>query len=202
MVLVLFFFVSVILFGFIFSKVRFCLNKLEIDNTQKDMQTIRKLDIRIKIYWFGLIKLICIKFDERILKKFTFEDFINNKMNEKVVKNVSIKDIKTLKLKLEELKFYSSIGTEDVIITSILIFIISNVITYIVSKNIAKNSTKKYSYAINPCYKNKNIFIFDISCIISMKTVHIINMLVRFVKRSVYKDGRTSNRKLNDYSYE
>ena len=200
--IIIVFFVLFLLCGMISAKIKICLNDVDINNSKESDGIIKKFDGRLILYLFGIIKIISLKFDKTILTKYTFEDFVNNKTNEKIVKAFNIKDIKLINLKLEKLDFVSNIGTEDVIITSIIIFVLSSILTYAVSRNIKNNSVQNYKYKLNPIYANKNIFIFKLNCIISMNVAHIIYMLFKMIKRSVGKNGRTSNRKLNDYSYE
>lgn len=205
MFLVFFFFFLIFILGLIFSKVKLVINKLELDNTVCKQGYLRDIDGRIKIYLFGIIKILSIKINKTRIKKASIKNFLNKDkltaIEGKIAKNVSFKDIKevkNIKINLEKLDMNLNLGTEDVIITSLLIFVISNIVTFIVVKNINKTNKKKYHYIINPCYQNKNVFILDVNCIISIKTVHIINMLYRFLKRSEKKDERASNRRSYD----
>ena len=191
-----------ILCGMISSKIKLFLDDVEINNIAQDNSLVKRLDGKLNIYWFGLVKIISLRFDKSILTKYTLEDFINNKANEKIVKAFQISDFKILDIKLEKLSFISKIGTEDVRITSFVVFALSSFLTFLVSKNIKKNTVKNYKYKLTPIYLNKNVFSFKLNCIISVKTVNIIYMLFRMMKRSVGNNGRASNRKLNDYSYE
>ena len=205
MFLVFFFLFLIFILGLIFSKVKLVINKLELDNTVCKQGYLGDIDGRIKIYLFGIIKILNIKINKTRIKKASLKKVLSKDkltaIEGKIAKNVSFKDIKEVKninINLEKLDMNLNLGTEDVIITSLIIFVISNIVTFIVVKNINKTNKKKYNYIINPCYQNKNVFILDVNCIISIKTVHIINMLYRFLKRSEKKDERASNRRSYD----
>ena len=170
--------------GLIFSKIKICFTKIDINNYSKNEPNIVKdFDGKVNVYWLGIIKIFSLKFDRSILTKYTFEDFINNKTNERIVRAFSLKDFKLIKLKLEKLDFTSNIGTEDAVLTSVIIFVISSVITFIVAKSINARNIRNYKYKLIPNYSNKNVFSFKVNCIISIETAHIIYMILIMLKR-------------------
>lgn len=186
MFLVLFLVVFIIL-GLIFSKIKIVINRVELDNTICEQGYLRQLDGKLKVYLYGIVKVLSISLNKERIQKVSKSKLFNKdklkRIEGKIIKNVSmkeIKEIKNVKLNLEKLDMNLNLGTNDVIITSFLIFIISNIVTFVVVKNINKNNKKQYHYIINPCYQNKNVFILDVSCVISIKAVHIINMLYRY----------------------
>ena len=125
---------------------------------------------------------------ELFKKDFSFQDL---KLLKKIKPNVSLLNL--------ELK----IGTEDAILTSFIVFLISTGISILLPHVIKRYDKNKYKYLITPLYFQKNLYQIKLNCIIEIKLVHIINMIYIFIKkRRSDKNERTSNRRPYDYSYE
>lgn len=106
--------------------------------------------------------------------------------------------IKKLKIKTEKLKLYLAIGTENVMLTVNLVTLISSIIG-ITFRNLEPEKTE---YRIIPLYNFGNSIKFNLNCIISVKTVHIIYVIYILLRKRRNKNERASNRRSYDYSYE
>ncbi|MCL2860312.1 MAG: hypothetical protein FWF46_07175 [Oscillospiraceae bacterium] len=184
----------------ILSSVKIQIKKLEANNTKI------KYDIVINLFFLSKVKYFKIKINE---------DFINKRINiNKIMKFFKPKediksqyneikfDFEMLHIKLEEFHMELSVGTEDVLITTVLIVVISTIFSILFKKAIKKYDSKKYFYNITPVYTNKNILKLTLSSIINIKIVHIIYVIILLIKGSGLNNERTSNRKFNDDCYE
>lgn len=110
--------------------------------------------------------------------------------------------IKNIKIELKKLNMRLLVGTEDILVTTYLIPVISLIISLII-KFTTNNINKNYSYSIEPVY-NRNLIKLDLNCIIQLKLVHIINIIyiLSTKKRRSDKYERTSNRRPYGYSHE
>ena len=116
------------------------------------------------------------------------------KEKKKIIKS-DIDVLKKLNPKLQEIKLELKLGTEDVILTSFLIAIISIIISMLLSKVIEKFDEKKYKYQILPIYNSQNSIKIALEGIIDIKLVNIISILFRLWFRRDKIDERTSNRR-------
>lgn len=164
----------------------------------------------IKLYLFGFLRYLKFQFNKEKIKKIfdygknTIERKSNNRIENKIYKDRKIiKNILTeLKINLEYLKLNLNIGTEFILLTSVIITTLSTIFPMILNKVIKKYDAKKYSYNFNSIY-NKNDFNLELDCIISIKLVHIINVILSILfKKGVFKNVRSSNTRFNDNCYE
>jgi len=174
-----------------------------------------KIEINEKIiYTYKKIKnleyKICIKLFKRI-KLFTFkiraDKFIGK--NNKIIKGGYRDLIKILKyifkndkIKKEKIYLNLKIGTEDAALTSYIVATLYTIISLFIAKQIDKISRNNYRYEIIPLYINKNELKLSINCIVSIKLVHIINVIYVLKRKDDEKNGRTSNRRAYDNSNE
>ena len=86
------------------------------------------------------------------------------------------------------------IGTENIILTSFLVGIISAVIPNLIRSNIKSYDENNYELEILPNFKEQNYIYLNFNGIISIKLVHIINM---FKLIGGINDERAPNRRLN-----
>jgi len=131
------------------------------------------------------------------------QEFFVTTIKELPDKKEAIEIIKNLKVEVAKLNLNLEIGTEDVIITSGIIAVLSSVLGIVLAQTIKKYDREKHKYEIYPVYQNKNLINLYLNCIIKVKMVHIIYIIYVLVKkRRVNKYERTSNRRTYDYSYE
>lgn len=132
--------------------------------------------------------------------------YIKNKRIQKQFKNLSknktkfIKEIylilKDIKLNLKKLDLKIDISTTDCILTSYVVFILSNIIAFFIKFINVKINSKNFKYVINPLYVNQKILNIKLDCIITTNLVHIISILYKNLKkwRCDVNGNETSNR--------
>ena len=136
------------------------------------------------------------------MKKIDFSKIRRNLKNKEVPKKEIIQAVKQIKPKIENLKLKVNLGTEDVIITSYLVAIVSAAIGIILPHVTYKNTTK-CDYIIKPIYKDKNEYAVALNGIFSIKIVHIIYSMFILLKKGRDKNNeRASNRRSYAYDYE
>ena len=165
-----------------------------------------KYKVEVALYFLGKIKWIATNLNnermEKVYNKIQLEK-IDLKKIRKDFELENFKEIKKVKPKIILLDLKVNLGTEDVIITSFLVFLISTIIGIILPYTIKKYEKDKYNYEIKPVYANKNVYEIKFDGIFELKMVHIINIIYIFLKRRrVDKNGKSSNRRSYGYSYE
>ena len=203
MILILIF--LILLLTMIFSKLQIDIKNIKIIGLERRYEI--EYNIIGTFYLLGILKIfsIRIKSDDinSIIKTKSIKDKIA-KINE--YKNDSLKtrkvidksiieklwndiEIKTFNLKID-------IDTESPILTSYLVGIISTIVPNLIRNKIQSFNRQKYSFEILPIYRNQNNLYLEFNSIISIKLVHIINMLKMI---GGIKNERTSNRRLDAY---
>jgi len=170
----------------------------------------KKYKIIVKLYFLSKLRYFKIELDKDKLKpiieqaKVNFEKSNNRRIEKeifkdrKVIKNV----IKESKIDLEYLNLDFSLGTEFILLTTVIITTLSTIFPMLANKFIRKYDSKNYVYKFTPIY-NKNDIRLELDCIISIKLVHIINVILSILfKKGVFKNVRTSNTRFNDNCYE
>lgn len=191
------------------STFRININHFGLTNIKDKQKNIaKKYQIVISLYLFNKIKWISIRTNDKKIRK------MNSKINlekidlKKLKGDFEIEDLKQIKKlnpKISYLDLSLKIGVEDAVLTSYIIFLISTIISVILSHTIKKYEKDKYKYIILPLYINKNVYEIKFDCIIEIKMVHIINIIYYFLKKRrgrKYEQQRTSNRRSYGYSYE
>ena len=213
MVLVfIFVFLVILVISILISTLRINIERLELSNEIPNTPIIKKLELSIGLYMFGKIKIFKKNINKEDIKKIQNSkrmEKIKNKIlkqskenNKKQNVKMDIGIIKYLKPKLQKIDLELKLGTEDVILTSFLIVIISIAISIGLSQIIDKYDESKYKYKIIPNYNNKNSVKIFLKSIIDIKLVNIINILFRLLFRSDEFDKRASNRRTYDNSNE
>ena len=167
--------------------------------------------IEITIYSFNFIPIAKLKITNKKINKALSNEKIRKAINEqktKIIENrknidiEAIKEIKNLKMKIDEMNLIISLGTEDAAITALIIPIISTFIAIFLSQKVEKyNDNQKF--LIQPVYINQNLINIVFSGIFQIKMMHIINMIfIVNKKRKGDKNERTSHRRSYDYGYE
>lgn len=210
MILVFFIFTLIILsiLLIIMSTISIRIEKLKLSN----YNPINKLEYDyiayFELYFLNKIKIFSVKIDKDKIKRLDLKQKVQNMDLKNIQKDLLTKQeikeiIKKLKIEISELNLQLEIGTEDVIVTSGIIAVLSSLIGIILARVIKQYDKTKYKYEIHPVYQNKNLIKLNLNCIIKVKMVHIIYIIYVLVKkRRVNKYERTSNRRTYDYSYE
>lgn len=189
--------------------------KFEIENikflTNKKPHLNNKYEIRIKIYTLGIIPIFKIKINNKKILKITENPKIKEKIKQqktKIINNKAnidkelITSLKNIKTEIKEINLKILIGTENASLTAFIIPVISTIIAMILNKQIRKYNEKQV-FLVAPIYMDKNLINVELSGIIQIKMIHIINTIcIVNKKRKGDRNERTSNRKSYDYGYE
>lgn len=213
--MIVFFIILAILFFLSLISLILCLSNLEIEISNLWIDSENKKHHKLKSYLFCIrLKLLDkftwfkIKIDKnkmkaiensKIFNKINKPESIRNiiaKNKKEILKQDNIKYIKDINLKIKQLDLNIKLSTSDAIITSFGVAILASIISIFLAKNIEKFETNKYIYTITPIYNQKPSIKIKLNCIISIKIVHIMNVIYMLIKkRSVKYDERTSNRR-------
>ena len=190
--------ITLIAFILVLSNIKIQIEKLHISNIPREPKIV--FISKISIFLFNKFKIFEIKIDKQKIRNL----FKNKKINVKKLRdNNIVKLMKNYKIDIEKLNIEGYFGLEDAAYTSYIISFINTVIPIFLSKRIYKYNQKECKYVITPVYINQNIVNLEINCIISIKIVHIINILLKLLKKGrVKKYERTSNRRAYAYSNE
>lgn len=190
----------------ILSTARINIDTFKIDNTNNKIN--KEIKVFLDIYFLNKIKIARIKIDDiranKIKKKYT-----DNKINRNIMKkdntiNKALKEvIEHKKTNITKLNLDIKLGLIDGILTSGGVAVLSTVISIILSLLVKEYKKDKINYKITPIYTDDIILKIFLSCIIEVKTVHIIYMIYVLLKKGrVRVNERTSNRRSYAYSYE
>ena len=190
------------------TKIRF--KDFEFSSQNKEHLN-KNYKIEMIIYTFNFIPILKLKVTNKKINKVLSNEKIRKAINEqktKIIENrkdidiEAIKEIKNIKIEIDEINLNISLGTEDAAITAFIIPIISTFIAIFLSQKVEKyNDNQKFS--IQPVYINQNLINIEFSGIFQIKMIHIINTICMVnKKRKGDKNERTSHRRAYDYGYE
>lgn len=213
MVLVFFIctFLLILLTVLILSTINIRIENLNLSNIDPQNKLKFNYILYFELYFLNKLKILSIREEKENLEKISSKINLKNKLQkvdfQKMKQDISIKELKDmfkkLKIELYKINLKIEIGTEDVIITSAIIVILSTLLGITLSKAIKKYDSKNHNFRIYPIYQNRNQIKLNLNCIIKVKMVHIIYIIyVLLKKRRVDKHERASNRRSYDYSYE
>ena len=211
--------ISFLLIILFLSTIKIKLEDFYLSNEDVGKKIVKSYRIKIGIYFLNRIKYLGITLTKekinkisntKLYSKIADRVILKGKENIKAImkeKNIKpnkeiINIIKQANIKVSEFKLDFKIGTEDVILTSFLIAIISAVISIALSKSVDKYNEENFKYLITPIYSNKNMIIVDLNCILYVKLVNIINILLELLGKRSDNIERASNRRINDYCNE
>ena len=226
LVIFLIFICSIIIYVLLFinSTLKITINKLYIDTEYKKLD----YEFKIEICFAKEIKLLSIMVNKNRINKLNLKinniqksnSILNiskiniNKILSKIQRNLKQKiqsnsgDIskylqtiyKNLKIDISQYKMNLKIGISDVLLNSIIIGIISIVIAFILRIMVSNtNKIYNYHYKILPIYGEKNVLKLNLNCIVSIKLVHIINIIyILYRKGRKDKYVRTSSKIVNE----
>jgi len=197
-VILLFF--CILIIGIVLSKIKINIKQLELNSSKLKSANFK---VMVGLYLFGKIRIIWITIDNNKIKKLdNIKLPIKLKIPELKIDKELIKLRKKVKFNIEEFNLKLNIDTENVFIQTYLVVILSTLLSIILFKTVRKSNAKIY-YNIQPLYQNKNSLDLNLTSIISIKLVHIINMSFDFIKKvRCDKNERMSNRRSYEYSHE
>lgn len=192
----------------IFSKIQIEIINLKYTSKKVKLSHLNdKYKIQIKILILSIIPILKISITKERLQKLKLSEKINNIDIDlsKIGKDINLNFIKQLKniinLQIKQFKLKVYIGTENTVLTSILIPAISTIISIILSRK--KVRVENQTFGIEPIYNCGNLLNMELEGIFELKLIHIIKVIyIINRKRRVEKNERTSNRRAYGYSYE
>ena len=152
------------------------------DNHENKLEYVIVLSFRVfnKLKWFSIHLN-----DEKIRKiynKMKLEKIDLRKI-EKEFKFEDLKIMKKLEIKLSYLNLQMQLGTQNPITTAFLVTIFSTMISVILPYITTSMQKENYQYTIQPIYQKGNLYKIQFNCIIQVKIIHIINVILIFLKR-------------------
>lgn len=156
------------------------------------VKILKYIDFKLKlqIYAFNKIVIFSAKVTDEQIEKFLRRQIRKNKLKkeekelkhfEEEDKNQIKKDIK--KIELEKLDLFIEIGTENASITAIgvttLNVLISSFLPLIVYKENVREKVNidNYKYQVNPVYIDKSAFYINISLVLSIPIINLLNLI-------------------------
>ena len=182
---------------FVFSTIKINVDNLTVSNIDK-IKIQYDYVVNIKFYILGIIKFFQLKIDKDKVKK---NKMLMNMDLSKIKENFrKIKiEFKDLNLEVEAIDLKLEIGTDSVMLTSLLVLLISTILSIVLQRTIKEINPKKHEYKIQALYLSKNVIDLKFNCIIKLKMVHIINMIYTAIKKRRWiENARTSDRGVND----
>lgn len=186
--------------------------QIEIVNFKFCSQTSRHINkdykIVVKLSAFGMIPIFKISLTKEKLEEMKVKEKFKNIDFTALEKKVPLdKDwlqiIKKLDILIRNINLHIDIGTENAVLTSIIVPAISTFIAIILRRKVKKFENQ--IFIMNPIYQNQNLVNIEFSGIFEIKMSHIINIIYIFMKKEkkgVKEYERTSNRGAYGYSYE
>ena len=180
--------IELLTIGFLLSKIEININNLEI--TRKNNKFYLE-DFRgnINIYVFRNLKSFNIKIYKSYFKflgiKMPYNKFFKlyryKTIDEIIIKNFEkikkyLKDLfnKKINLDIEKIKLNIDVGTENSLLTSILVALLSIVIPIIIRNQIDEYNIQKFNYKVSPNYFNINNIKIKIEMIFYIETYNLI----------------------------
>lgn len=173
--------INLIILLILFSNIKVIVDSLKFTYQNKNIEF--DLDSKITFYLFDKVKLFEYKIDEDKMK----ESMSLNKINiEKLKENKEInkeilKEIKNSSYSIEKFNIEGILGTEDSAFTAISYGIINSIIPIYIMKKI--NDVEDYKNEFKSVYKNKNILNINVSLIISIKIVYLLNTILKIYNK-------------------
>lgn len=144
-------------------------------------------ELKVQIKFLNKIPIFYLKLNNEKLKRLLLKQYDKeirkNKDIEQDKKKAKAFSKKILpNLILENTNLYMTLGTDNAAFTalasSIINMTIAIILPYVTDVN-SSNQLDNYYYKVNPIYLNKNVFFLQFSCIITVKLVHIINVICK-----------------------
>lgn len=211
-VLILISILSIFFIMLILSTIQIEISKLNFDSSKLKSKRLQEYLFIIKLKLFNKITWIKLKINKTKINKAKNSKFykkvvLNKIKNIKGMQDLKVENIKVLKeleIKIDKLNLFFEFCIENSAVTAFSTVIISTLISVILSIFANGYKKEKYEYKIKPIFGKQNFLKICIDCIISLKMVHIINVIyILKKKRSVNKyDKRTSDRRTYAYSNE
>ena len=196
--LIMFFILTLFFITIILSSIEIFIKDLNIST--KRGENIFKIQLKLKV--LNTIPILKFTIDSNLLKKEKMKESIK-KIESKVIEEkfnfIKIENLKNLKLDLKNLDLKVLIGIEDASINAIFVGTISIIISMLLG--FIANENNNCNWKVIPIYQNTNLIKINLTCIFSLKIMHIINTII-ILKKKGEKNVRTSDRKAYIYGNE
>lgn len=199
------FFILLSIIIVLFVIITFSSIKINIENFKFINLKIIDLKVVISLAFLNKINILKITINKEKLDRIEHNKYvikIAEKIQEKLIKDYkymhnfeqkSIKEILKISkyFRLNNVEIDMKLGTEDAVLTSFLITTISIIITFLIARKI-----ENIKYNVRPVYIDEIYLNLSIKCIISIKVVHIINIIKELKRKDRdKKNGRPLNRR-------
>lgn len=199
------FFILLSIIIVLFVIITFSSIKINIENFKFINLKIIDLKVVISFAFLNKINILKITINKEKLDRIEHNKYvikIAEKIQEKLIKDYkymhnfeqkSIKEILKISkyFRLNNVEIDMKLGTEDAVLTSFLITTISIIITFLIARKI-----ENIKYNVRPVYIDEIYLNLSIKCIISIKVVHIINIIKELKRKDRdKKNGRPLNRR-------
>lgn len=142
--------------------------------------------IKISLKLFDRIKWINLRFNNEKLKKMHIKEYLEKldiKQIEKDINLAEIKEIITIKFKIQRLNLKINLGLEDIMLTTYLIPVICTILSILLVKKAEKEAyPENLNYEINPIYNKGNTYSLSLNTIVNFKITDIIKTIYRVYK--------------------
>lgn len=191
-------FISLSIFIFSLSNAKLQIKKLHISNINEKL----KVDfvLNIEMYFLDKFKLFKFTIDNYIISNlFSSGKLDINRIRDNKAVNIDVlKSFKYHDFKIEYFKLEGYFATFNTVLSSWIFGFINAIIPILITQKLYG----KYINNVQFININENIININLSCIISVKMVNIINILHYFKKKGGTNNGKSSNRKSYAYCNE
>ena len=207
--LIIYIFFSFFILGFLLSKIKFNIKYFKFKKTSQKLE--RNFDINAGLYLYGFIKIISFNLEDdgiRIFgkkvnyKKINFFEVFKSLNFTNIEKDFKLIKLRKWKLRLDELDFTLDLGFENVLITSLSIFVVSTFLSFFVKKTVKRFNPKKHRYIIKPHYRDTNFINVDLKGKLSAETMDLINIILKTRKEKIKKSNNLPYKRTYEKSYE
>ncbi len=203
-ILIILFLLSLFILILSLSNLEIEINKFNFENSNDRYRKNGDYLIYIRIKLLNKITWFKIKIDNNKINNIKKSKIFNSKISNKfkfiikpkeiLLEKDIIRYIKELYINIKRIELNIELSMGNTILTSFAVVTISTIISIILARGIDKYNKRKCNYKIMPIYKEKPSIKIKLNCIISIKMIHIINIIYMLIKkRSVDNNGRTSN---------
>ena len=172
-----------------FSNIQIEINNLKFSSVTREYINN---DYKVLIKWriLGKLPIKKIKITQSKLKKINIKEKMKNIdldkfKNSNIIDKKNIKALKKLNIEIKRLNLYIDIGTENAMLTAIIIPTISTIISIIINKGVQDYNNAKYK--VNSIYINQNIINIIFSGIFELKIRNIIYIIYMLNKKEGVK---------------